>query len=434
MRTSESYNITDTKLERIAWLSSKDSTKEFDCLMHLFNEESLQKCYHQLNGNKAVGLDGVDKESYGKNLDNNLKELILSMKQMSYKPGNIRQVLISKEDKSNVKRSLGISNFEDKLVQKMMQRILESIYEPIFLDCSYGFRTGRSCHSAIKDLSKHLFSRPVSTVIDIDLENFFGTLNHTKLIEILEVRIKDQRLIRYITRMLKSGVLTNGELNISQEGAIQGSIVSPILANTLAHYVIDKWFEEVAKVHCKGEIRLFRYCDDLCICCQYESDAIRIKTALTKRLSRFKLKMNQDKTKLVSFNRENSKRVSFNFLGFTFYWGKSRNGFRVPKVKTEGKRMRSKLKKVTQWIKEIRNRYKLKVIWQKFCIKLEGHVRYYGVSFNVYRVQAFIQHARRIVFKWLNRRSQKKSFSWEKFEKFVSANPLPKARICHEII
>ena len=144
--------------------------------------------------------------------------------------------------------------------------------------------------------------------------------------------------------------------------------------------------------------------------------------------------MNQDKTKLVSFNRENSKRVSFNFLGFTFYWGKSRNGFRVPKVKTEGKRMRSKLKKVTQWIKEIRNRYKLKVIWQKFCIKLEGHVRYYGVSFNVYRVQAFIQHARRIVFKWLNRRSQKKSFSWEKFEKFVSANPLPKARICHEII
>ena len=149
MRTSESCNITDTKLERIAWLSSKDSTKEFDCLMHLFNEESLQRCYHQLNGNKAVGLDGVDKESYGKNLDNNLKELILSMKQMSYKPGNIRQVLISKEDKSNVKRSLGISNFEDKLVQKMMQRILESIYEPIFLDCSYGFRTGRSCHSAI---------------------------------------------------------------------------------------------------------------------------------------------------------------------------------------------------------------------------------------------------------------------------------------------
>lgn len=434
MRTSESYNITDTKLERIAWLSQKDPTKQFSCMMHHFNEESLRRCYYQLDGNKAVGIDEVDKRSYGKNLDGNLKELISSMKQMSYKPGNIRQVSIPKESNSNTERTLGISNFEDKLIQKRMQQILESIYEPIFLECSYGFRTKRGCHDALKDLNKHLFSRPVETVIDIDLENFFGTLNHQKLIEILQVKIKDKRLIRYVTRMLKAGVLANGALNINEEGAIQGSIVSPILSNILAHYAIDKWFEEVVKTYCKGEIKLFRYCDDLCICCQYESDAIKIRTAIEKRLSKFKLKLNQDKTKLIQFDRKNSKRVSFNFLGFTFYWGKSRNGFKIPKVKTEGKRIRSKLKKVTQWIKKIRNKYKLKVIWQKFCIKLEGHVRYYGVSFNVGNVQAFIQNAKRIVFKWLNRRSQKKSFSWEKFEMFVAVNPLPKARICHEII
>jgi len=169
MRTTETRTITDTKLERIALLSRNDPTKEFGCLMHHFNEESLKTCYYQLDGNKAVGVDGVDKKGYGENLSYNLKALISNMKQMSYRPGIIRQVLIPKEGKTGTFRNLGISNFEDKLVQKMMQRILESIYEPLFLECSYGFRPGRSCHNALKDLSRHLYAGKVQTIIDIDL-------------------------------------------------------------------------------------------------------------------------------------------------------------------------------------------------------------------------------------------------------------------------
>jgi len=433
MRTTETRTLTDTKLERIALLSRNDPTKEFGCLMHHFNEESLKTCYYQLDGNKAVGVDGVDKKGYGENLSYNLKALISNMKQMSYRPGIIRQVLIPKEGKTGTFRNLGISNFEDKLVQKMMQRILESIYEPLFLECSYGFRPGRSCHNALKDLSRHLYAGKVQTIIDIDLENFFGTLSHQELVKTLQLKIKDDRLIRYIIRMLKSGVLTNGETTISEEGAVQGSSCSPVLANILAHYVIDQWFEDVVKKHCKGEIKMFRYCDDICICCQYESDAIRIKSALAKRLNKFKLKLNEEKTKLISFDRKSNDKTSFNFLGFTFYWGKSQNGFKVPKVKTEGKRMRSKLKMVNQWIKAVRNKYKLKIIWQKLCIKLEGHIQYYGVSFNIQRVATFLDHTMQIVFKWLNRRSQKKSFNWEKFRLFQLTNPLPKARVCHEL-
>lgn len=431
MSSTETQILMDTKLERIAWLSRNDSTKEFVNLMHHFNEKSLKSCYYQLAGKKAVGIDKVNKESYGENLEKNLRNLITKMKQMSYRPGIIRQVLIPKEGKSGVYRSLGISNFEDKLVQKMMQRILESIYEDLFLECSYGFRPGRSCHDAIKALRHHLYARPVRQIIDVDLENFFGTINHQKLIEILQIKIKDKRLIRYIIRMLKSGVLGNGELIISEEGTAQGSVCSPILSNILAHYVIDQWFEETVKAHCEGEVKLFRYCDDICICCEYRKDAIRIRTALAKRLSKYKLRMNEEKTKLIAFDRDN--KTSFNFLGFTFYWGKSQYGYKIPKVKTEGKRMRAKLKRVNQWAKEVRNKYKLKIIWKKLYVKLAGHIQYYGVSFNINKVRTFIDQARTIVFKWLNRRSQRKSFSWKKFELYVIANPLPRAKIIHKL-
>ncbi|XP_047122456.1 group II intron-encoded protein LtrA-like [Hydra vulgaris] len=234
-------------------LSRNDPTKEFGCLMHHINEESLKTCYYQLDGNKAVEVDGVDKKRYGKNLSYDLKTLISNMKQMSYRPGIKRQVLIPKEGKTDTFLNLGISNFEDKLEQKMMQRILESIHEPLFLECSYGFRTGRNCHNALKDLSRHLYVRPVRTIIDIDLENFFGTLSHQELVKTLEMKIKDKRLIRYIIRMLKSGVLTNGETTVSEEGAVQGSACCSVLANILAHYVIDQWFKDVVKKTLQGQ-------------------------------------------------------------------------------------------------------------------------------------------------------------------------------------
>lgn len=428
---------TNTKLKRIAWLSAQEPEKVFDQLMHLVNEGSLAACFHELDGKKAVGIDGIDKAQYGENLAANLKDLVARMKRMAYQPAPVRQVLIPKEGKPGATRPLGLGNFEDKLVQKMMQKILESIYEPRFLDCSFGFRPGRGCHDAIRSLSQHLYRYDVQTVLDVDLANFFGTIDHSLLIDMLKEKVNDQRLIRYIIRMFKAGVLADGDLSVSKEGVPQGSTCSPVLANVFAHYVIDEWFNTAVKAHCAGRVEMFRYCDDVVICCQFEHDARRINKALKSRLEKFNLQLNVEKTKLVSFSKwayysENKPGV-FDFLGFTFYWGRSRKGRLIPKVKTSGKRFRSKLKNVNEWGRKVRNKYPQAIIWKIFRQKLDGHIRYYGVSHNIKSVINFRDKARRILFKHLNRRSQRKSCNWEKFERYEKLFPLPKARICHAL-
>ena len=399
MGTTETYKTTDTKLTRIAWLSKQDSTKEFGCLMHLFNQESLLECFKMLDGRKALGVDGVSKTEYAEHLDKNIEDLLGRMKRMAYVPGPVRQVQIPKAGKPGATRPLGISNFEDKLVQTMTQRILQSIYEPLFLDCSYGFRPGKSCHDAVKALHQHLYRKPVATVIDIDLENFFGTIDHRLLERILREKITDERFMRYIIRMFKSGVLAKGELTVSAEGVPQGNIASPVLANLFAHHVLDQWFEDTVKKHCRGEVKLFRYCDDAVICCQYSHDAEKIERVLGKRLAKFNLKLNQDKTKLVSFTRHAEKGASFEFLGFIFYWGNSRKGAKIPKLKTSGKRMRAKLKNANLWAKSMKDKIPIGVFWKMLCIKLEGHIRYFGVSHNLQRVETFLHHVKRVVFK-----------------------------------
>lgn len=434
MKPPELRSTTETRLERIAWLSSRDSKKVFWQLMHHFNEESLEVCFHELDGKKAVGIDGIKKSQYAENLTENLKELVQRMKRMAYRPEPIREVLIPKEGgKAGAMRPLGISNFEDKLVQKMMHKVLESMYEPLFLNCSYGFRPRRGCHDAIRALHQHLYANEVETVIDVDLANFFGTADHKIMEEILREKIKDQKFMRYVIRMFKSGVLTAGELTISDEGVVQGSVCSPIISNILAHEVIDKWFQETVKKHCAGKVELFRYADDMVICCQYAKDAERIQCALAQRLNKYKLQLNEDKTQCVSFSKKqhsrDKKQGVFSFLGFTFYLGRSKGKVTIPKLRTDGKRMRSKLVKVTDWIKKVRNKSPLKEIWGTFCAKLRGHIRYYGVSFNMKGIERFLYQAEKIIFKWLNRRSQRKSFDWDKFRLFVDKHPLPQAKV-----
>jgi group II intron reverse transcriptase/maturase len=404
--------------------------------MHHFNEASLLECYLRLDGKKAVGTDGITKEQYGEQLNDNLKDLLDRMKRMAYRPQPVLQVLIPKEGKANATRPLGISVFEDKIVQMMTQRILESIYEPQFLDCSFGFRPGRSCHDAIRALHKHLYRNEVQSIIDVDLENYFGSIDHDLLTEMLSSKIKDRRFIRYIQRLFKAGVLSEGELTISDEGVPQGSICSPILSNIFSHYVIDEWFKDVVKPHCRGEVALFRYCDDAVICCQYDSDRKRIVKALSQRLTKYKLKLNEEKTRIVDFSGpeyRGEKRETFDFLGFTFYWGQSRKGIPLPKLKSSGKRLSKKLKKVSEWAEKNRHRYKMMELWIRFRAKLRGHIQYYGVSFNIANVKMFLHQATRILFKWLNRRSQRRSFNWEKFRRFTELFPLPKAKICHAL-
>jgi len=437
MGATESLSVTKTKLNRIALLSKQDPRRSFESLMHHFNEDSLKECFHELEGKKAVGADGIDKETYGKDLDQNISKLIAQMKAMAYKPGPVREVLIPKEGKPGATRPLGISGFEDKIVQKMMQQILENIYDPIFLECSYGFRPGKGCHDAIKDLQHHLYENAIQTVIDIDLKNFFGTIDHEILEGILKEKIKDTKFIRYINRMFKAGVLSDGELIMSDDGVPQGSCCSPVLANIFAHYVIDLWIEGMVKPQCKGEVRLFRYADDGIICCQLNEDAKQIREALGKRLGKYKLELNEEKTKQIPFDKrlvaQGTNQGTFDFLGFTFYWGRAKSGKVIPKLKTKAKTMRAKLNKVKEWIKEVKDRKQLSQIWKTLTAKLRGHINYYGVSHNVENVSKFINEAKRIVFKWLNRRSQRKSFTWEKFAKYIEEHPLPTAKVVHRL-
>lgn len=434
---TETRYDTATKLERIAWLSRQDPQKEFAYLMHHYNEASLTQCFLELDGRKALGIDGVSKELYGQNLGDNIPDLLERMKKMAYRPQSVRQTLIPKEGKPGATRPLGISCFEDKIIQNMTAKILESIYDPIFYDCSYGFRQGRGCHDAIRDLQHHLYRKNVEVVIDIDLGNFFGTIDHLLLSEILEKRIKDVRFMRYIKRMFKAGVLSDGELIFSEGGVPQGSICSPILANVYAHYVIDEWICETIQPYIKGEVQLFRYADDAIICCEKEEDAIKIRSTLTKRLNRFKLHLNEEKTKMVPFSKEKAskgeRQGTFDFLGFTFYWGKSRTGGFVPKLKTIAKRLTSKLKKVKEWVSNNRTVMKLLPLWDRFCSKLRGHCNYYGVSHNYDGVSRFFRQATKIFFKWINRRSQRRSYTWEEFNIFRTKYPPPKPRIVHRL-
>jgi len=402
-----------------------------------FNEESLIGCFNELDGKKAVGVDSQKKEEYGRQLRGNIGRLIARMKKMAYRPGAVREVCIPKEGSKRAFRSLGISNFEDKIVQLMMSKILTAIYEPIFRDCSYGFRPGRSCHMAIRAVRDYLFRNRCDVVIDIDIKDFFGSLNHKRLMEMVEIKIKDKMLIRYIVRMLRAGVLSNGELKVTEEGSPQGSIVSPILANVYAHYTIDCWFEDVVKKHVRGAVELYRYCDDMVICCQYRSDAEKIKRALIKRLERFSLSLNEEKTKMIPFNKWKyklgHKQGTFDFLGFTFYIGQSRRGYAIVKVKTSRKRFRAKLKRLKKWIRRNRDRARLKDLWMQYRVKVQGHVRYYGVSFNTKHVSRFRRKAAEIFVKWINRRSQRKSLTLDQFWKFVEKYPLPKTVVYHHL-
>lgn len=437
MQISENAMMTEMKLKRIAALSTANPEKVFTHVIHHFNEESLKACFFELDGQKAKGSDGIDKASYGEALDENIRNLMERMRRMAYIPGPVRQVQIPKEGKPGATRPLGISNFEDKLVQKMMQKILESIYEPLFHENSYGFRPGRSCHQAIENLHAYLSTHRVETVIDVDLSNFFGSIGHEQVMNVIRKKISDPRLIRYLYRMFKSGILAEGELSYSDEGVVQGSMCSPVIANIFAHEVIDEWIEYTVKSHCKGEVKMIRYADDLVLCCQYQQDAHRIKAALAKRLDKYGLKMNEDKTKLVKFSKQNLKRgevqETFDFLGFTFYLGKARKGYPVIRVKTSGKRFRTKLKKVNDWARSMKNKTTLNQIMKLAISKVRGHIQYYGVSHNYRYVQNFAEEVKRILFKWLNRRSQRKSFDWERFTKYLAKIQFPKAEIYHHL-
>ena len=428
---------TEQKLFLITGHARRDRNFQFTSLAHLLNVEYLRDCYKSLNRNKAVGIDNVSWEDYGGNLDENLELLVIRLKRKKYKPIPAKRVYIPKG--KNEKRPLGISAIENKIVEKGIVCILESIYEQDFLDSSYGFRPERNAHQALKKLNDLIMFQPVNHIVEADIKGFFDNVSHELLVELMQKRINDTTLLNLIRRFLKAGYFENGMLIKSDVGTPQGSILSPMLANIFLHYVLDVWFEETVKSHIKGYCEIVRYADDFVCVVRYTDDAKRIERGLRNRFNKYGLELHPTKSRNISFGnfeRGNAKKRkrkanTFDFLGFTHFCDSSRNGnFKVGR-KTSRKKYSAKCKEMNLWLKAIRNLYKTKEWWKILQAKLRGHIQYYGVSENYNGVARFYNVTIQMVRKWLNRRSQKRKMNWEKFTKYLEHYPLPKPRIVH---
>ncbi|NSM56734.1 group II intron reverse transcriptase/maturase [Wolbachia endosymbiont of Atemnus politus] len=428
------------KLNQIAIRAKRDKRVKFTSLVHLINAENLALCYKELKRNKACGIDQVTVEAYGENLEEKLRTLVDSMKRKQYKPRPVRRVYIPKAG-SEEKRGLGIPSTEDKLVQIVLKKILENIYEANFLDQSYGFRPGRSCHQAVKALDKAVMYKPTNYIVEVDIKKFYDNIQHKWLMRCLRERISDPNLLWLVKQFLKAGVMEAGHYEATTQGAPQGGIVSPVLANIYLHYVLDLWFEKKVKPKSKEYMELVRYADDLVVCCEGEEDAKEFLESLKQRLAKFGLEVSENKTRIVKFGkkewyqakREKKKTESFNFLGFTHYSAKSRKGRLIMGHKTSKVSLARKLKEIKEWLKTIRNHTCLKDWWQILKAKLRGHYNYFGISGNYQWLSKFEQAVKKLTFKWINRRSQKKSMNWEQFEHYTQVNPLPKPKICFSL-
>jgi len=425
----------ETQLKRIAEKAKEDSNMRFSTLMYLVDDEALKQCHQEMELHKAAGNSGITKETYDTKLDENISDLVNRMKKMSYKPEDVRRVYIPKPG-SKKKRPLGIPEYEDKLVQKAMTKVLNAIYEQDFLECSMGFRKGRSQHEALKVLNVYLERKRTNYVVDADIKGFFDNVDHKWMMKFLEHRISDPKFLRMVARFLKAGYLEDGISYKSESGTPQGGVISPVLANIYLHYVLDLWFDRVIRKNCKGNAYMVRYADDFICCFEYEEEARMFYEALGLRLAKFGLELAKDKTSILPFGRYRDKRSTkgqkrtFDFLGFTHYCSKGRYGQYRVKRKMSNKKKQEKVKKISEWIKYNRI-LNIKVFMNKLNRKLSGMYNYYCITDSSRSMSKFQLIVVRLLYKWLNRRSQKKSFSWEKFGKFLKRYPVvnPKVKV-----
>ena len=427
-----------TKLSLISGHARRDCTFKFTSLAHLLDVEYLRDCYRSLNRNKAVGIDNMSWQEYGVDLDQNLERLVERLKRKKYKPQPARRVYIPKNDKET--RPLGISALENKIVERGVTWILESIYEQDFMDCSYGFRPERNCHQALKRLNDLIMFQPVNHIVEADIKGFFDNVDHDKLMDFIRIRITDTTLLNLIDKFLKAGYIDDGQLVKSEKGTPQGSIVSPMLANIFLHYVLDKWFETTVKSNVRGFCELVRYADDFVCVVRYADDAERIERALKNRFRKYGLEIHPTKSRRITFGnfesdnarKQGRKGHTFDFLGFTHYCDTSRKGnFKVGR-KTSRKKFSAKCRELNDWLKAIRNRVQTKDWWKILSAKLRGHFQYYGVSENYAGIVSFYKRAIDMVHKWLNRRNQKGKMNWGKFKEYLEHYPLPQPRIVHK--
>jgi group II intron reverse transcriptase/maturase len=402
--------------------------------------DHLRACYAALPAKRAAGVDGVGKAEYGGNLEAKLAELRAKLGRLGYRPQPVKRVYIGKPG-TNKQRPLGILCFEDKLVALALVRVLEQIYEADFIESSYGYRPERTQHQAVDQLGRTIQQRPVNYVVEADIKGFFDHVNQEWLLKFLEQRIGDQRVMRLIVRMLKSGIMEDGLARASDEGVPQGGNLSPLLSNVYLHYALDLWFERRFKRTCRGDAYYFRYADDFLACFQYREDAERFLKELAARLGQFHLELELTKTRLVEFGRfaeEQARRggqrpKTFDFLGFTHYCGHTRNGSFKVKRKTSTKKYHAKLKATKEWLQRERSRLKKGELLRQAKLKLAGHLHYYAITDNGAMCHSFRYQVTRLLYKWLNRQSQRRSYNWERFNDALAWVGWPSAKVVHHL-
>jgi group II intron reverse transcriptase/maturase len=405
-------------------------------LAHQLDHDLLLEAYRRTRKDGAVGVDGQTAEAYAEKLESHLQSLLERAKSGTYRAPPVRRVHIPKAGSVKT-RPIGIPTFEDKVLQRAVAMLLEAAYEQHFRDCSYGFRPGRSAHQALQVLWKGLMDLGGGWVLELDIERFFDTLDHERLREILRQRVRDGVLLRLIGKWLGAGVLEEGSLVHPEVGTPQGGVISPLLANVFLDAVLDGWFEDVVKPRLRGRALLVRYADDAVLVFECEEDARRVLEVLPKRLAKYGLLLHPEKTRLVAFRRPppgggGPRPGTFDFLGFTHYWGRARRGFPAVLRKTARDRFTRSLRAVGQWCRRHRH---LPLAEQQRVLrqKLRGHYAYYGITGNHRALSSFYRQTERVWWKWLGRRSNRAPKSWEWFWRLKERHPLPPPRIVHSV-
>jgi RNA-directed DNA polymerase len=437
--TSGSITVS-TKLERIAKLAREMPQAALTTLAHHIDIDWLREAYRRTRKNGATGVDRQTAEEYAGNLEVNLRSLLERAQSGSYVAPPVRRVHIPKGDGSQT-RPIGIPTFEDKVLQRAVAMVLEAIYEQSFLDCSYGFRPGRSAHQALRLVQSQTVKMAGRWVLEIDIRKFFDTLDQRQLRDILRKRVRDGVLLRLISKWLNAGVMENGAIEYPEAGTPQGGVISPLLANIYLHEVLDEWFVRQVAPRLVGRAVLVRYADDVVIIFGNEQDARRVFDVLPKRFAKYGLTLHPEKTRLVDFRRPDRRALpspdngdvrsrpgTFDLLGFTHYWAKSRKGYWVVKQKTAADRLRRALKRIADWCRRHRHE-PVRDQWTALKRKLLGHFGYFGITGNYPALHNFSVRVIGAWRKWLSRRSQRAWISVEKMRRLLERYPLPQPRI-----
>jgi len=446
MDETQSSQSVSTKLRRIAKLAKDHRGEALTNLAHYIDLEWLREAFRRTRKDGAVGIDGQTAAEYAENLEGNLQDLLDRAKSGDkYRAPAVRRVHIPKGSGSET-RPIGIPTFEDKVLQRAVAMVLEAVYEQDFVDTSYGFRPGRSAHQALDRLWQYSMSQRGAWVVELDIRKFFDMVDRGHLREILHQRIRDGVLLRLIGKWLRAGVQEDGTTAYPERGTPQGGVVSPVLANIYLHTVLDTWFRDTVGPRLRGRCELIRFADDATLIFSNEEDARRVLEVLPRRFGKFGLSLHPEKTRLVAFQppdrgdprrtggpRDGEPPATFDFLGFTHFWGRSRRGNWVVKRKTARSRFSRTLRTLGQWCRRHRHdstqdqRHALSA-------KLRGHYAYFGITGNSAALSRLNHLATRIWFKWLNRRSQRRSFTWDRFSAFLKRHPLPPPRALHSIL